>query len=185
MVFSPFLIDIRTNQNIAGYTLFTLGTLYEISSLFFHFRKRTIRSHCNKAINKKRSAMPNLKLILWFTLELDDLHVNSIRSMELVMKTKLRRLSFHDKCGSFRQILLYFLGIQTWIRGQCKKIIMLRVLPFNDWNISRDGFDYYLNSVSENVDMNDWDIFWKRGMLFMRIKMSSLLPKIDKVRAYC
>ena len=43
-------------------------------------------------------------------------------------------------------------------------------------------FYYNLNSLSENVSRNKWNVFKKRGMHFIHINTSSLLPKIDEVR---
>ena len=58
---------------------------------------------------------------------------------------------------------------------------MLHVLPFHDYNFCGDYFHYYPNSLSENENKNEWNVFKKRGMHFTHININSLLSKIDEV----
>ena len=44
------------------------------------------------------------------------------------------------------------------------------------------GFYYNLNSLSENVSRNEWNVYKEGGMHFIHININSLLPKIDEVR---
>ena len=46
---------------------------------------------------------------------------------------------------------------------------LLHVLPFHDCNFSGDGFYYNPNSLSKNESRNEWNVFKKRGMHFIRI----------------
>ena len=135
------------------------------------------------------SIIENLKEVN--TREFLCLHL--IKSMELIEKAELlRRLPVYalsminlDGNGSFRKILL----ILSWninlnsgtVRGIQNKNL-LYVLPFHDCIFSGDGFYYNLNSLSENVSRNEWNIFKKRGMHFIHINMNSLFPKTDEVR---
>ena len=112
--------------------------------------------------------------------------------MELVEKTELlRRLSVYalseihlDRYRSFCKILL----ILSWdinlnpgpVHG-IQNENLLHALPFHDCIFSGDSFYYNLNSLSENVSINEWNVFKKRGIDFIHININSPLPKIDQV----
>ena len=111
----------------------------------------------------------------------------------LVEKTELlSRLSAYalskidlDRYGSFRKILLTLSWDINLNLGQVHGIQnenLFHVLPFHDCIFCEDGFSYNLNSLSENVSRNKWNVFKKRGMHFIHINVNSLLPKIDEVR---
>ena len=60
--------------------------------------------------------------------------------------------------------------------------MVFKILTFHDCRFPGDGFYYNLNSLSENVSRNDFDVFKKRRTQFIHINVNSLLPKIDEVR---
>ena len=137
---------------------------------------------------KSRSRIKNLKEVN--TCEFLCLH--SIRSMELIEKTELLRIlsayalpKIHlDRYGSFRKILL-ILSWDIHLNSEPVHGIqiehLLHVLLFHDCIFFGDNFFYNLNSLSENVSKNEWNVFKKRGMLFICIDINSLLPKTDEV----
>ena len=96
--------------------------------------------------------------------------LHSVKAMELVEKTELlRRLSVYalskihlDRYRSFRKILVILSRDINLNPGPVHGIQnenLFHVLPFHDCVFSVDGFYSNLNSVSENLSRNRWNVF--------------------------
>ena len=116
-----------------------------------------------------------------------------MKTMELLEKTELlRRLSIYaiskthlERYGPFCKILLILSWDINLIPGPVRGIQnehLLHVLRFDDCNFSGDNFYYNPNSFNENESSNEWNVFKKRGVHFIHINITSLVPKIDEVR---
>ena len=58
--------------------------------------------------------------------------------------------------------------------------MLWELLPFHNCGFSTEQMDYQLDSLSE-VSNDAYNIFQKRGMLFIHLNINSLLSKIDEI----
>ena len=150
----------------------TLYGILRMSSLFLHFRNRTLKSFYNTTIRRKCVILSNLKLLLlcYFLFQFSrkiDIRKSRIENLKEVSTRET--LSFikdlFRRYGTFRKILLILswdINLNPGTVHGIQNENLLHVLPFHDCGFSGDEFYYKLNSLSEDVSRNDWDVFKKR-----------------------
>ena len=89
-----------------------------------------------------------------------------------------------NEYGSYFKFILLLSGDRNLNPGPTatkRNYILWELLPFHNLSFSTEWMDYQLDPLF--VVSNDaWNIFQKRGMHFIHLNISSILPKIDKIR---